>query len=245
MLNQKYTRIFETDHRAVQPGVVIEEEGIALVFVKENGKTFVRPSTGAAGEIFAGFSHSRNSPPHFLPRVVDSRVPDSGIVDLHRIPVSGQILVKVAGQAVTVGANAPTAANEVQLVGEKLFFFTGTPAAGSDPAVPGVQGQELYVQFIYEPTITEARTIIGDAPIGGLPSTPQEVIGVITRASDVGTTYYDASVDWSNVMHPRLGVDGRLTSGGQGTLLSNVIVQSTPVADAGSFGPLVVKIIAA
>lgn len=244
MLNQKYTRIFETDHRKVLPGTVIEEEGISLVFVKEGGVTYVKPSTGAAGETFAGFSHSRNSPPAYIPRVIESRIPESGIVDLHRIPLSGQIFVKAGGVAVTVTANAPTSASEVQLVGEKLFFFTGTPAAGSDPAVPGVQGQDLYVQFIYEPTIAEARTVIGDTPIGGLPSTPQEVIGVITRA-DIATTYYDASVDWSNVIHPRLGVDGRLTAGGQGTELKNVIVQSTPVADAGSYGPLVVKIIAA
>lgn len=245
MLNQKYTRSFETDHRAVLPGTVIPDEGVAMVWVKSNGKSYVRPSTGANGETFAGFSLSRNTPPSFIPRVVESRVPESGIVDLHRIPLSGQILVKVGGVAVEITANEPADASEVQLQGEKLYFFTGTPAQGSDPAVPGVQGKDLYVQFMYEPTISEARTVLGDTPIGGLPSSAQEVIGAITRAESIGTSYYDASVDWSGVIHPRLGVDGRLTSGGQGTLLTNVIVVNSPVADAGSYGPLVVKVIAA
>ena len=244
MLNQKQTRIFETRHRDVLPGSPIVDEGIALVFVKENGKTYVQPSTGAQGETFAGFSLSRNTPPQFVPRVIKARVPESGIIDLHRVPLAGQLLVKIGTEALELGADAPTEAGQVQIDGEKLFFFTGTPAEGANPAVPGVQEKEVYIQFMYEPTINEARTILGDTPIGGLPSTPQAVIGVITRAN-VATSYYDASVDWSGVIHPRLGADGRLTASGQGTELKNVVVLDTPSADAGSYGPLIVEVTSA
>lgn len=246
MLVQKYTRFHNTEHRDVEPGVIIEEEGIALVFTSVNGKTYVKPSTGVAGEIFAGFSVSRNSPPRYLPRVLeDVVVPENGIVDLNRVPLTGQILVKIEGVVQTISANAPTAAGEVQLVGQKLFFFTGTPAAGSDPAVAGDQGRELFVQFIYEPTVMEARTIIGDAPIGGLPSTYQERIGVTARSEAIGTTYYDASKDWAGVFNPRLGAGGKLTTDGTGTLLTQLIVMGTPIGDAASYGALVVKVIAA
>lgn len=245
MLVQKYTRFFGTEHRDVEPGVVIEEEGIALVYTKVNGRSYVRPSTGAAGEIFAGFSVSRNSTPRYLPKVIAGRlVPDSGVIDLGRIPLTGQILVKVAGSVVEISANAPVE-GKVQLQGQKLFFFQGTPADGSNPAVIGDIGKEVYVQFIYEPTVAEARTVIGDGPIGGLPSTNQERIGVATRMEELGTTYYDASADWSNAYNPRLGADGRVTTAGNGTVLANVVVMDVPVADPASYGALKLKVIAA
>lgn len=243
MLVQKYTRFFGTEHRDVEPGVVIEEEGIALVYTKVNGRTYVRPSTGAANEVFAGFSISRNSTPRYLPKIIAGRlVPDSGVIDLGRIPLTGQILVKAGGDVLEISANAPVA-GKVQLQGQKLFFFQGTPAAGSDPAVVGDIGKEVYVQFIYEPTVAEARTIIGDGPIGGLPSTAQERIGVATRMEELATTYYDASADWASAFNPKLGADGRLTTSGGGTILTNVIVMDTPVADPASYGALKLKVI--
>lgn len=242
MIVQKYTRTFNTEHRDVEPGVVIEEEGVALVWTKVNGASYVRPSTGAAGEVFAGFAQNRNVPPAFLPKIVsDVVVPESGVVDLTREPITGQILVKVDGETLSITANAPTEGN-VQLVGTKLYFFKGTPAAGSNPAVPGDTGKELFVQMMYLPSVIEARTILGDMPIGGLSSTEQGRIGVATRVESLGTTFYDASADWTEVIHPRLGVDGRLTASGSGTLLTNVIVMQTPIADVASYGPLVVKV---
>lgn len=242
MLVQKYTRTFNTEHRDVEPGIVIREEGIALVWTKVNGRAYVRPSTGAADEIFAGFSLDRNSPPAFLPKIVSEVVvPESGVVDLMRQPLTGQILVKAGGEVLAISANAPVA-GKVQLVGTKLYFFLGTPAVGATPAVAGDNGKDLYVQFMYEPTVAEARTVLGDLQIGGLASTEQERIGVTTRAESLATTFYDASADWTAVVHPKLGVGGKLTSSGSGTLLENVIVMQNPAADAASYGPLVVKV---
>lgn len=229
MIAQKLTRLFRTEHFPVQEGVVIQEEGMALVFVQEGGKTVVKPSTGAAGEVFAGLSQSRNSPPSFIPHVFESVIPASLVVELPRIPMAGQILVKVGGTKLTVVADAPASASEVQLTVDKLIFFAGEAA------------KSLYVQYIYEPSLAEARTVLGDMPIGGLPSTYQGIIGV-TLHGTVGTTMYDASKDWSGVINPRLGVDGRLTTDGPGTLLTNVQVIQTPVSEPGNYGALVVRV---
>lgn len=243
MLSLKNSRFFQTVHRDVEPGVVISEEGVALVFASSNGHTYVRPSSGVAGEVFAGFSLSRNSPPAYLPRIIkDKTVPATGVLDLARVPVTGQILVKVAGEVLSIVADTPDE-GEVQLQGQKLYFFAGTPENGGTPAVLGDQGKELYVQFIYEPSVQEAKTVIGEAPIGGLPSSEMEIIGVTQRSEAIGTTFYDASVDWTGVIHPKLGVDGRLTTKGNGTTLTNVIVKGTPVADEGAYGPLVVEVL--
>lgn len=229
MIVQKYSRLFRTEHFDVQAGVVIEEEGTALVFVQEGGKTVVRPSTGAAGEVFAGFSQSRNSPPTYIPHAFNSAVPASLVVELPRTPLAGQILVKLDGVKADIVAGAPAASGEVQLVANVLTFHADDAASA------------LYVQFIYEPTLAEARTILGDMPIGGLASTYQGVIGA-TLHGTVATTMYDASVDWSGVVNPTLGVDGRLTVGGVGTKLTNVQVMQTPITDAGSYGALVVRV---
>lgn len=226
---QKLTRLFRTEHLPVQSGVIIEEEGTALVFVSENGTTCVRPSTGAAGEQFAGFSMSRNSPPSYIPHAFNSSVPESLVVELPRTPLTGQILVKVGGVKLEVVAGVPADATEVQLAGNDLVFFAGSTK------------KALYVQFIYEPTLAEARTILGDMPIGGLASSYQGIIGVALHGQ-VGTTMYDASADWTGVINPNLGVDGRLTVGGSGPKLSNVTVLATPSTDAGSFGALQVRV---
>lgn len=217
MLVQKYTRLFLTEHRAVQDGLFLTEEGIALVAVKQGNETVVRPSTGAEGEVFAGFSLARNSPPAILPWVGEGRVPSTLQIELPRLPLAGQILIKVGGEVRTIVADAPEA-GEVKLAARIVTFHADDEDA------------EYTVQMQYEPTVTEARTLIGDAPIGGVPSGAQDQIGVITRG-DVATTLYDASADFSGVMTPRLGADGRLTVGGTGTLLTNVQVISAPSAE--------------
>ena len=242
MIVDKYTRTFNTEFRDVEPGLVLNEDGQALVYSKVNGRTYVRPSQGVTGEIFAGISVNRNTPPSFLPKIVsDVVVPESAVVDLGRIPLNGQLLVKVDGDVLDVVSSAPTE-GKVQSVGGKLYFFAGTPENGGTPAVPGDQGKELYVQFMYEPTVSEAKTIRGDAPIGGLSSSELERIAVLTRAESVATTFYDAAADWSTAIKPKLGVDGKFTTTGNGETLNTVIVMQTPVADAASYGPLVLKI---
>ena len=244
MIVDKYTRVFNTEFRDILPGLDLREDGQALVWAKANGRTYVRPSQGVANEIFAGFSVNRNTPPTFLPKIVsDVVVPESGVVDLGRLPIVGQLLVQVGGDTLEISASAPVA-GKVQSVGTKLFFFTGTPETtpGAGDAVAGDQGKELFVQFQYEPTVSEAKTVRGDTPIGGLSSSELDRIAVTTRVDTLGTTFYDASADWSEVIHPKLGAEGRLTASGPGTTLTTVVVLQTPVADQASYGPLVVKV---
>lgn len=217
MLVQRYTRLQLTEHRPVEAGLNITEEGIALVAVKQGNDTVVRPSTGAADETFAGFSLSRNSPPTTFPWVGEGRTPASLNLQLPRIPMVGQILVRVAGVARTIVAAAPEA-GEIRLVGDILTFHADD------------EGVEYNVQMQYEPTVLEARTIIGDGPIGGIASGPMDTIGIITRG-DAATTLYDAGADFTNVIHPTLGADGRLTVGGAGTVLKNVQVLTVPTSE--------------
>lgn len=219
MINQKFTRTHDTAFSPVLDAHLIEEEGFALIYVKQGNDLVVRKSQGAAGEVFAGMALSRNSATARLPMAIEGEVIDQAAgFTLARIPLSGQIRILIDGAAATVVGGAPAAAGEVQLSGDALVFH-----AGDD-------GKILDVFFMYEPTVTEARQYTGDAPVGGLPHQAVDVIGLFTEG-DICTNMFDASADWSSAVHPSLGADGMLTVGGGGVELTNVMVMHAPNSD--------------
>lgn len=217
MLQLRETRIVKSKHENVMSGVIIPEEGMALVYAKDNGETKVTLSSGAEGEIFAGVSFSRNTAPASLPHVQESFVPASRTVELVRTPIAGQLNVKVAGEQKTVVSTAPASAAEVQLVGRNLSFYAGEENKG------------YVAQFLYTPTVAEARTIIGDGPHGGLSSTAQSVIGLVKDAY-IATNHFDASADWSDAMFVKLAAGGTFTVGTDEDHVANVIVRNGPNA---------------
>lgn len=216
MLSMKHTRIFLTEHQPVLSGHIIPEEGCALVWVKDGANTKVQLSTGAAGEIFAGVSLSRNAPAAFLPSYKAGMIPASGRIGLGLTPMAGQYHVLLDGVAATEAAAAP-AAGEYQIDNNELVFNVADAA------------KAYTITFMFEPTVSQARAYTGDMPIGGLSSTVQEVIGMLTYA-ECSTSRFDASADWSGVINPYLGPNGTFAAAGPGTLLTNVIVESAPQA---------------
>jgi hypothetical protein len=191
---------------------------LALVFVKEGPDTKVRLSTGVAGEEFAGVSFSRNTPPSVLPYVADGVVDANHKLAIPRQPITGQVLVKINGTKATVVAAAPAGATEVQFTPGAAVFHTSV-----------TEGTPVSIQMLYSPTVTEARSIVGDAPIGGLSSIAQSSVGVLKNAV-IGTNSFDASVDWSNALYVKLLAAGVFTIGTQADHVPGVIVKSSPSA---------------
>lgn len=218
MIVQKYTRLFLSEHRKVESGVIITEEGQAMVNVKENGETVVRPSTGAANERFAGISMARNTPPTTLQWIGSGTIGDTGAVELPRTPITGQILVKVGTDKATIVAGAPANAGETQLAGDVVTFHADNI------------GKNYFVQIAYEPAMAEALQLIGSMPIGGLAATYQGVVGIITRG-EVATTFYDAASDWASALDVKLGADGRFTTSGPGSVIPGVTVINAPSSE--------------
>jgi hypothetical protein len=166
---------------------------------------------------------SRNAPPLFIPLVLEDVV-NGATLELPRTPMAGQILVRVGGTAlgIVAGDEAPSDANgastgEVALDDNVLYFH------------PDHDGATRFVQMMYEPTVTEARQYNGDVPVGGLSSSAQGIIGVITRG-DVATSYYDASADWSSALKAQLGADGVFTIGGAGAEAQGATIIQAPTA---------------
>ena len=225
MLNYQHSSFFKTRERAVLPGSVIGEEGVSLVFTKEgaNGDLEVKPSTGAADEVFAGFAISTNTPATQAPAVEESEEAGATYA-LNRIPVAGQLLVKLDGTAATLaaGAVAPSAAGTVNVDAHGVLYFHA-----DDEALP------LFVQYSYELSASEASAITGDY-YGGSHNTASRVHNSVGAVSEgvISTDMFDASADFSQTIHPRLGPNGMLTTSGTGTLLTSVIVKNSPSVES-------------
>lgn len=221
MLNYQHSSFFKTREESVLAGAVIGEEGVALVFTKEgaNGELEVKPSTGAANEVFAGFAISTNTPATFAP-AVEERTQAGASYGLNRVPMAGQILVKLDGAAATMAAGdtTPGAAGTVNIDAQGVLYFHADD-----------QAKGLFVQYVYELTASEAAEITGDY-YGGSHNTASRVYNRVgcVREGVISTNMFDASADFSGVIHPRLGANGKLTVGGNGTVLTNVIVKNSP-----------------
>lgn len=216
MLVLKDTRIITNLPHDVATGHVIPEEGMALVYVKEGAETKVRTSQGQAGEIFAGVSFSRNTPPSFLPMVIEAVVDADNTLELPRNPLAGQVRVVIDGTPATIVAGAPAAPDEIK-VGNLELIFNGSA------------GLPVVVQMMYELTVTEARSIIGDAPVGGLASTALGSIGVLKNAI-FGTNFFDSSADWSSALYVKTAANGMFTVGTALDHIPNTIVKNSPNA---------------
>lgn len=225
MLHQMLTRIIKTGQMPVVPSFTISEDGVALVAQRDvDGTTKCRPSTGVADETFVGFASNGFYPPSFLPMVIETTaaLDNAGkvTVELPRLPIPGQILVKIAGTPATMVAGAVAAPGEAALQGNVLTFNAG--AAGAD----------LFIQMQYEPSMQEARNYQGDGLFGRMTTSARIGVTGYIASGDLATNMFDASADWHDldVMHPSLGADGLLTIGGPGTVLTNVLIKQAPTA---------------
>jgi len=223
MLFTNATDIVQTNEADLLPGEMIQEEGQALVWVKEGGKTYLKVSTGAADEVFAGFAIARLLPPTHQIRVEEFTIDATGRFTAGRLPEAGAMLVKIGGVKATQEADdAASAAGSVGVDGSNLYFHKDDI------------GKKVYIQYGYVLNAVEARSFLADAPIGGLAANQLGRCGYI-KLGNVATNMIDFAADWSadNVLHPNLGPEGRLTVGGTGTLLKGVMIKQAPTSERG------------
>lgn len=217
MLQLANTRFGSTFNRAVATGETIWTEGVALSYVMEQGQAKVRASKGTAGEVFAGFSLSRNSESRRLTEILSVKVPPTApyTVELTHTPITGQIAIR----GLTLAAGATPAAGEFKLSGKTLTFNAAQANAVFE------------VSLAFVPSIYEAVAALGNDPVGGLASSSVGTIGVI-KEGDVFTDQFDVTADWvGNGVDPvslYLGADGRVTTKVGGTLLTSVTVIQVP-----------------
>ncbi len=217
MLQMRNTRIIVDLLSPVAPGVLVPEEGLALVWSKVNGESVVSPSAGAG--IFAGVSKERFAPPARVP-FIGSFTIESGAVELPRAPVAiGQIGVLGLGASIV----APTVGTEAGAAGTAVLDGTTLLFDEAD------EGKTITVQLLYVPTVEEARSFQGDLPFGGHASALTQTIGRIVQG-EIATSAFDPSKDWTNVLAVGLGPNGTFIPAAGANTVPNVVVLNSPSA---------------
>jgi hypothetical protein len=235
MLKFQNTRIVRSVHRDILPGYAINAEGLALVYVNDNGQAKVRPSTGAAGEKFAGCALSQNIVPNQLTRVDEVVLAGSVSFQLDRPNlVAGQVRVEVAGVALAAVAGVPAAG---EFAVDNASGVVSVNAADAGTAAVPVKAQVFYK---YLPLVQEAINAIGNGAIGGVTSANYVgVTGIITEG-DVSTDQFDMTADWTTATKVFLGPNGLFTTAGNVELRGANIISAPGVSSPFltlNFGP--------
>lgn len=214
MLQLRTLRLSKTSFENLATGVMIQEEGVPLSFVKENGETKVQPAV--AGAKFAGVAIAKNMPPASVPMVEQGVISANGSGALTRAPIAGQVLVKIDGVVADVVTGAP-GAGEVALVGASYQCNVADAA------------KQISFQYMYAPTVEEARTILGDLPYGGLAANALDSVCTI-KQGEFGTSFFDASADWTDVLFAKIGSGNKFVPAGANDGLAGVTVKNSPNA---------------
>lgn len=228
MLNFVKSRFNSARNGDILPGAAIKEEGACLALVRHNGKAHFQESTGVSGEVFGGFSKDRTTRPEVLPKVEVATVGTDGKVEIARPFLAGQIAVIYADGTVVTAINdtdtKPTDATTISHQGEVLTFADAK------------KNEEVTIQYLYEPTVAEARAVQGEGN-GYTDLQPSAELSVIGRivGGIVSTTKFDVAANWADdsVPHPSMGADGNMTLGGDGTVLKELQIMETPSSDSG------------
>jgi len=227
MLNFLNTRFNSTRQNDVLDGHMIQDEGAVLAAVRHQGTTKFRLSTGEAGEVFGGFSKDRTLAPQVLTKIEERTVDADGLFKLNRATVPGQLALFIGDKLITniildEDLAEPADADSATFDGTTYRLLKSSYA-----------NKSLKASYLYEPTIQEAITAQGTGHTNN-PFTAGNVMQTVGRivGGIVSTDMYDVAADWSDdsIKHPSMGMGGRLTLGGNGTVITELLIMEAPVA---------------
>ena len=231
MIKLQKTRIMNSFHRNVATGYDVRDEGVALVYVNENGETKVKPSAGTAGEKFAGVSISQVQVPGILSAIEVFQGSGNLTLKLSKTNlVSGQVAIVVDGVYLAVAGSASAGHFSVDAA-------TGVVTLDAANAGTALAPVELKAIYKYAPTFIEAVNAQGNGPAGGITAASYYSVSGVVMEGDVATDCFDVTDNWTQTTGPvYLGPNGIFTLKSGGTELKGVNVLEAPIAaPAGSF----------
>lgn len=217
MIYGPYSKYIDSAEAMVAPGAVIDAEGLVLVRAAAAQAAGVMPSTGAATELFAGFSIAGTSAAPFLEGFTNKQetltVPATGTVTLQFAPLANQAFV----------------------------FDLTTGAAVAAPVVSGKNvsgldaGDDVVITYKYQLSVTQARSLQGDVQPGGYSGAYIGQIGVLKRGV-IYTSEFDASKNWAAATGVKAAAGGQVTdqTGAGPTLPAQII--ATPSSEVAFLG---------
>jgi hypothetical protein len=206
MIYGPFSKYVDSAEVVVAPGAVIDAEGLVLVRAAAAQSAGVMPSTGAATELFAGFSIAGTSAAPFLEGFANKQetltVPATGTVTLQFAPLANQTFV----------------------------YDVSTGAAVANPSVSGKNitglsaGDQVIVTYKYQLSVVQARSLQGDAQPGGYSGAYVNQIGLVKRGI-IYTSEFDASKNWAAATSVKSAAGGQVTDqSGSGFVLPAQII---------------------
>ncbi len=205
--------------RALAAGTVVEQEGVLLCAVLEDGvekATIV--ATVAGTEKVIGFSMTGDSQPSQTSNVESVKVPASGsyVAQLSKTNlIAGKARFVANGTALTIITIGAPAAGEVL-----VNLSTGALTFNAAQA-----GATVVATYIYELTLSQSKAAFGQRHInnGGLHAEFGQV-EVQAGHGELYTDQFNAAADYSTNPALTLGDNGIVTVGGAGVALNASVV---------------------
>lgn len=218
MYNREFSDTLYPQEKPVLSGFEVNQEGLLLVGVLENGIEKVRPCDDVANEKIVGFSSLTRVPVDMEVLSKKITVPNAApyTVDLgyHNL-VAGQIYI--AG--LTLGVAAAPGVYAIDIVTGILTFDVAQ------------KGLTYTVFFKRNLTVEEYRAKYREGFIGNAASFQvYGTCGVYMGSGKMFTDRFDVSKDYSTGVLTT-GADGMITIGGAGTAIPNCTVIATPTLD--------------
>lgn len=217
---------YREDEFPVEAGQSIDEEGVALVFTASGA---VQPSTGAAGERFAGFAKLDERLIETIALREDHTVP--AVVPGVALEIDLQVANLVVGQVYVYDV---TAAAALTIVGAApaagqvwVNHATGTLTFNAAEAE-----HDFYINFKFTPTVAQLRTLVQRRHINQGSHAELHSVTCARGPAAFDTMHYDSSLLWAVGDDVYLAAGGQLSNvagGGPATRIGNV--QAIPSAE--------------
>lgn len=207
------TRIVDSSEAILAEGAQVTQEGQAMVAVPGKG---ISPSTGAAGEIFAGFAMNQLCgipvlEPYGI-AVEEFLVDSSAKVTVQFAPINDSVALINLESGVKI--NSPK--------------VTGKTIEANSTMTTGMK---VKVVYRYALTNIQARAMMGDAQPGGPAGAIVGQCGLAKRGI-IYTSCFDTSVNWAAAEAIKLTSGGFVTDQfGQGNTLTGAYVVKVPTAE--------------
>ncbi len=230
---QKVVRTLVLD-KNVATGYEFEEEGMCCVRVLESGQERVKPSAGATGESFSGYSVIANLSPKA-----------EALIENNSIPVTAPFTFKLVHNDLVSGQlrciDNTTGNDSAAIPPTFTFIISGVPttneilvdySSGILTFHSSKAGHSITIHYRHEMTVRESITKYLQR--NQRTNIDPEVYNMISVFADTGIIYtdqYDINKDYSNVPKGELktGPGGKITTFGGGDPCGSVI--SVPSID--------------
>lgn len=228
MIDLKRTWASSRLARPIAAGIQVQQEGVLLCSVLQNGVEAVTVVPTVAGaEKVVGFAYHASALPSQTSNVEQLTVPASGTLILalnHHNLVAGDIYV--------YDQNALAALTPVAFAGAPAAGQVGVDPVGGQLKFNAAQaGHSILVTYVYSLTVVQAIQQFGQRSINNLYL--HETFGQIEAGMGDGELYtdqFDASQNYSSGSALTLGNNGIITIGGAGPVL-NAVVCNIPSVD--------------